>query len=97
MKITRSSEVKKFKSGYLLKEYLLDENITSGFIEFLGYLGISEYFPDFARPFFRITSEGKFVIKGINGNSSFQVFYFNTTGTHEPDITGYIESYNSSQ
>jgi hypothetical protein len=95
MKITSSIEIKKFRNGYLLKEYFLDEDVTIRFVEFLGKMGVAEYFPDFARPFFRITRDGKFMIKGINGNSSFQVFFFNTPELNEPDITQHISLYDS--
>jgi len=95
MRIIGSTEIKKFKQGFILKEYLLDEEITIVFIEYLSKLGFSQYFPDFAKPFFRITKNGKFMIKGIQGNGSLQVFYLDCFAGYEQDITEYIASFNA--
>lgn len=91
MKIIDMNLVKAYKNECVLIEYTLDEKISLELIEFLGKTGIKEFFPDFARPFFRITREKCYVIKGILENTSFQVFFLISPEVYEKEICEYIE------
>jgi len=58
--------------GTLIRELLLNSNITKDFIFYLGQMGTLQYFPDFIHPFFKI--DGKdFKIKGIEDNKTLRV------------------------
>jgi hypothetical protein len=57
----------------LTREVDLDEPISEAFIRHLGRVGDLQYFPSFARPFFRVDIEGKCSISGIEGNRSMRV------------------------
>jgi len=58
--------------GTLIRELLLNSNITKDFIFYLGQMGTLQYFPDFPRPFFKI--DGKdFKIKGVEDNKTLLV------------------------
>jgi hypothetical protein len=55
--------------GSWIKEVHLNSCITRQFIEYLAPLGAMQYFPDFARPFFKLHVETKYLLKGLEGNS----------------------------
>ena len=57
----------------LTQEIGLDREILEGFIRHLGKAGELQYFPTFARPFFRLFVSGRFTITGIQGNVSMRV------------------------
>ncbi|MBK8013035.1 MAG: hypothetical protein IPK13_16980 [Deltaproteobacteria bacterium] len=61
--------------GSFIKEVLLDEPISEGFIHHLAQLGDLQYFPFFARPFFRIDDFRRFSIQGIQGLSHLKVTF----------------------
>lgn len=93
MKIISTTLIKAYRNGCILKEYTLDGTISLEFIEFLGKSGVREFFPDFARPFFRITRERCCIMKGILGNTSFQVFFLTPPDICEKEIREYIGSF----
>lgn len=59
--------------GSFIKEMLLDGAIDADFIHYLGRLGELQYFPMFARPFFRIDDRRRFSVQGIEGNRTLRV------------------------
>ncbi|MCB9654816.1 MAG: hypothetical protein H6729_11870 [Deltaproteobacteria bacterium] len=61
--------------GSFIKEVLLDEAISEGFIRHLEKLGDLQYFPFFARPFFRVDDFRRFSIQGIQGLTSLKVTF----------------------
>ena len=93
MKIVELKEVEDCLDGSLIKDVFLDEPVSEGFIRYLGDEGRLEYFPDFARPFFRITRDRDFTIKGVEGNRSFQVVFFRDTAELEGKLREYIDKY----
>lgn len=62
--------------GSYLYEILFDTEITSTFIEALGTEGRLQYHRDFARPFFKAVFNGRFTIKGVEGNTSVRLLAF---------------------
>lgn len=59
--------------GSFMKEVLFDESIGKEFIEHFGKLGELNYYPEFARPFYKIVVRGAFTIKGVEGNSTLRL------------------------
>jgi len=60
--------------GTMNVEKTLDRAIDRKFIYHLAGLGNLDYFPQFPRPFFRITRSGEFILKGVEGSDTFEVF-----------------------
>ncbi|MCX6135964.1 MAG: hypothetical protein NTV54_00500 [Ignavibacteriales bacterium] len=69
MTIIAIDDVESCFDGSWIKEIHLNSSITSRFIEYLSTLGEMQYFPEFTRPFFKLHVEGKYLLKGIEGNS----------------------------
>ncbi|BDS15064.1 hypothetical protein [Aureispira anguillae] len=59
--------------GSSVKELLLSEAISSDLIHALGKTGDLQYFPHFARPFFKIRLHKKLDVKGIEGNDTLRI------------------------
>jgi hypothetical protein len=93
MKILESSTVEICVDGTSIRELLLDEEISEDFINHLSALGRLEYFAKLPRPFFRVTWDGCYVVKGIQGNRSLQVHYISSPDEHEKEIAILIGSY----
>lgn len=51
-----------------MKEVVFDRPITADFIYFLDKKGDLEYFPAFARPFFKVKVAGHYFLKGIENS-----------------------------
>ena len=73
MKIIEIREIEDCFDQSIMKEILLDQVIQKDFIESLGTAGSLEYFPTFARPFFKLEVSGKYIVKGIEGNRSVRI------------------------
>lgn len=73
MKVVDIKHVEDCFDGSLIKEMLLAEKISKEQIFALGQDGDVQYFPHFARPFFKIRVQGLFDLKGIEGNQSIRV------------------------
>ena len=59
--------------GTMIKEITFSSVITKEMIFILGKDGNIQYFPDFARPFFKIRKRGIYDLKGIEGNKTMRV------------------------
>jgi hypothetical protein len=70
MKVLKIKELEDCFDGSFIKEALLDTAVTKEFIFFLGKLGELAYYPDFARPFYKITVKNLYVVKGVEGNKT---------------------------
>ena len=73
MKVVDVKHVEDCFDGSLIKELLLDSEITKELIFALGEGGTVQYFGHFARPFFKIRVEGLYDLKGIEGNRTMRV------------------------
>ena len=56
-------------------EYLLDKPINKDFIDYLGQNCNLEYYPKFAKPFFKVECIHKYIIKGIEEQKTLRVIY----------------------
>jgi len=93
MKVLETVALEVCLDGSVRKEFSLDEVVTRDVIGHLGAVGSLEYFPSCARPFFRVTRPGCYVLKGVEGNATFQVLFIIDSHQHEDDLTRHIEAY----
>lgn len=73
MNILELKHIEDCLDGSTVKEVILDQIITSEFIHALGKEGTLQYFPHFARPFFKVRIDGKLNIKGVEGNTTLRI------------------------
>lgn len=89
MKIIEIKEMENCFDGDFMKDVLFDSEITSDFIQHMGNFGELQYFPSFARPFFRVDVPDKIIIKGIEGNKNMRLYLSRN------DINGSLEFFES--
>lgn len=90
MKVTGSRILNSCLDGTVQVELVLDRAMDRPFIDHLASCGQLEYFPDFARPFFRITKPGTFIIKGIEGESTCELHILDNTSDPDQLIRSHI-------
>jgi len=93
MNILHTAQVEFCLDGSMTMEYLLDTAVSRSFIEYLGSIGRTEYFPHFARPFFRINRSGSFLVKGVEGDTTIQVAYLRPPQGLEDEILSRIRTF----
>ena len=79
MKVLETRVVEECLDGVVIREVLFDGRIGANFIKSLEKLGTLEYFPHFPKPFFRVRKKGKYIIKGVEGNETCQIFYIDSS------------------
>jgi hypothetical protein len=77
--------------GTEIKEFLLDGTVGVALIHLLGTAGRLEYFSTFPRPFFRVTRNSHFILKGVEGNNTFQVIFLKDTVRLEQELRELID------
>ena len=75
MRIVKSIQTKTCVDGSLLKEFVLDEPLTPGFLTYLQVFGTVREFPHLKRPYFSFEQEHFLSIKGFSGDTSVEVRY----------------------
>ena len=70
MKIIEIKDIEDCFDGSFIKELLFNKKVTKEFIHYLGKTGKMNYFPDFARPFYKIICKEKYEIKGVEENKT---------------------------
>lgn len=75
MRIVKSVQNKVCTDGSLMKEYILEEPLTAGFLIFLRAFGTVREYPHMKRPFFSFEKEHFLSIKGFTGDTSVEVRY----------------------
>jgi len=74
MKVAEIKHVEDCLDGSIIKEVLLEKEISPAFIEYLGKKGTDfQYFKDFAKPFFKIDYKGKYALKGVEGGKTIRL------------------------
>ncbi len=73
MEIIKITEMETCFDGTSVYELSLSDEMTEAFMKELVYKGYLDYYPNFARPFFRIKYHDGFYIKGILGSNSLRV------------------------
>lgn len=76
MNLIHVREIEDCFDASLMREVLFDAPITPGFIRFWQSRGELDYFPAFARPFFRVHVPGRYYLKGIQGNKTLRLILY---------------------
>ena len=75
MRILKSVQTKVCVDGSLMKEYVLDEPLTEGFLKFLEQFGTVRRFEQLKKPYFSFEKEHFISIKGFTGDCNVEVRY----------------------
>ena len=75
MRILKSVQTKVCVDGSLMKEFVLDEPLTEGFLKFLEKSGTVRYLDQLKKPYFSFEKEYFISIKGFVGESNVEVRY----------------------
>ena len=75
MRILRSVQTKTCVDGSLMKEYVLDEPLTDGFLDFLANFGTVRSLEQLKKPYFSFEKERFISIKGFTGDNTVEVRY----------------------
>ena len=75
MRIVKSVQTKVCVDGSLMKEYLLDEPLSGGFLKFLENFGTVRSLEQLKRPYFSFEKEQFISIKGFVGDCTVEVRY----------------------
>ncbi len=94
MRIVNIKELEDCFDGSFMKEVLFDETVSRKFIHYLGESGDFEYFPSFAKPFYRVVKKGLYQIKGVEGNRTLRII-LNRKNREESlsYFEGYVKKY----
>lgn len=75
MRIVKSVQTKVCVDGSLMKEFVLDEPLTEGFLKFLENFGTVRSPDKLKKPYFSFEKELFISIKGFNGDCNVEVRY----------------------
>ena len=75
MRILRSVQTKVCVDGSLMKEYVLDEPLTPGFLKFLEHFGTVRSLEQLKKPYFSFEKEQFISLRGFAGDCSVEVRY----------------------
>jgi hypothetical protein len=75
VRIVKSVQTKVCVDGSLMKEYVLDEPLTEGFLKFLEQFGTVRSLEQLKKPYFSFEKESFISIKGFVGESNVEVRY----------------------
>jgi len=75
VRILKSVQTKVCVDGSLMKEYVLDEPLTEGFLKFLEQFGTVRFLDQLKKPYFSFEKEHFISIKGFVGDSNVEVRY----------------------
>lgn len=78
MRIVRSTQTKACVDGSLMKEYVLDEPLSGGFLKFLMHFGSVRNLTHLEKPYFSFEKEHFISIKGFIGDEIVEVRYKKT-------------------
>lgn len=75
MRIVKSVQTKVCVDGSLMKEYVLDEPLTEGFLKFLEHFGTVKTLDKLRKPYFSFEKDLFISIKGFTGDCNVEVRY----------------------
>jgi hypothetical protein len=75
VRILKSVQTKVCVDGSLMKEYVLDEPLTEGFLNFLEQFGTVRHLEQLKKPYFSFEKEHFISVKGFVGDSNVEVRY----------------------
>ena len=76
MTVTKIEHVEDCIDSSIIREFLTDNPIDYLFIQYIGKIGELKYYPAFARPFFMLSRNGDFTIKGVEGDFAIRIRLF---------------------
>lgn len=71
--------------GSYIREFVVDSEITEQAVMSLAKIGELEYYPEFPRPFFKITQKNRVHLKGVVGEKSFKAVFSIKLSCHDFD------------
>jgi hypothetical protein len=75
VRIVKSIQTKVCVDGSLMKEYVLDEPLTEGFLEFLARFGTVRRLEHLRKPYFSFEKEHFLSVRGFLGDHTVEVRY----------------------
>jgi hypothetical protein len=75
VRIVKSIQTKVCVDGSLMKEFVLDEPLTEGFLKFLEHFGTVRTLENLKKPYFSFEKEQFISIKGFAGDCTVEVRY----------------------
>jgi hypothetical protein len=75
VRVLKSVQTKVCVDGSLMKEYVLDEPLTEGFLKFLEQFGTVRFLEQLRKPYFSFEKDLFISIKGFVGDSNVEVRY----------------------
>jgi hypothetical protein len=75
VRILKSVQTKVCVDGSLMKEYVLDEPLSEGFLNFLELFGTVRHLEQIKKPYFSFEKEHFISIKGFVGDNNVEVRY----------------------
>src|SRR5512137_2436551 len=75
VRIVKSIQTKVCVDGSLMKEFVLDEPLTEGFLKFLGHFGTVKSLDKLKKPYFSFEKDLFISIKGFTGDNTVEVRY----------------------
>lgn len=75
MRVLKSVQTKVCVDGSLMKEYVLDEPLTEGFLKFLEHFGTVRSLEQIKKPYFSFEKQQFLSIKGFVGDCNVEVRY----------------------
>jgi len=75
VRICKSIQTKACVDGSLMKEYVLDDPLTEGFLKFLENFGTVRFLEQLKKPYFSFEKELFLSIKGFVGDNTVEVRY----------------------
>ncbi|MDJ0828469.1 MAG: hypothetical protein QNI92_01385 [Desulfobacterales bacterium] len=93
MKVIAQKRVEECLDGTIIKEFQLNAAVTKELVHYIGSMGKLDYYGHFPKPFYRITQRGAFILKGVEGNTTFQVLFIRYTSNLENSICQKIKCF----
>ncbi len=93
MNIIRITPLEACLDGTSIKEIVFDEAISQKFIEYLGKAGTFQYFPTFARPFFKVIVQENYEFKGVEGNRTIRMLVKKNPEESLQDFRNFVDGY----
>jgi hypothetical protein len=76
MQILKTNKFKRCVDGTVLKEYSVDEEVTRELLTYFGEFGTVKVLENLKQPFFSFSKEEYFSIKGMVGDQTLYVRYY---------------------
>jgi len=93
--VVSEKEIQNCFEGDKAKEILFDRIIEKDFILFLKGKGSLQYYPTFAKPFFKAKIEDGILIKGVEGSKTLRIIFNGEAEKSYNLFLKYLSEYNN--